>query len=180
MPRVSHIPRLLACFLLALLAVHAAAQARRQLPALIQKDLAEMARMCKEAGGRPGRSPELLTVVDLTGDGVADFVVDQGAFNCEGAASLFGGSGGSQVAAYVGRPDGQAVAAFASGSFGMRIDKAARPARLELQVGGPLCGQKVTPRMARAEYRGCWRPVLWNARTGKLDFAPVSQVKPVQ
>ncbi len=158
----------------------ALSQAAKKLPQVVQKELGELMKACKEAGGKPAKSPGLLAVADLTGDGLPDFIIDQGAFNCDGAASLFSGSGGSQMAVYVGTPDGQAKAGFDSGSFGTKVDKAVKPAKLSVMVGGPLCGQKVTAKTARSDIKSCWRPVVWDAKAGKLQFAPVSQIQPVQ
>lgn len=163
-----------------LLFAGAHAQVQKKLPTVVQKELAEMLKMCRDVGGKPMKSPELLIIADLTGDGLPDFVVNQAAFNCDGAASLYSGSGGSQVSAYVGTPDGQAFQAFAAGSFGVEVDKAVKPAKLKVVVGGPLCGQRVTASMPRSEYKSCWRPVDWNDRKRKLEFAPVSQVKFIQ
>lgn len=158
----------------------ALAQAAKKLPQVVQRDLGGMMKMCKDVGGKAAKSPGLLTVADLTGDGLPDFVIDQGAFNCDGAASLFSGSGGSHMAVYVGTADGQATAAFDSGSFGVKVDKDSKPAKLSVIVGGPLCGQKVTPKTARVDMKSCWRPVNWDAKSGKMQFAPVSQIQPVQ
>lgn len=165
---------------LAVAGTSAVAQAQKKLPMPVQRELAEMMKMCKEAGGKALPSPGLLTVADLTGDGRPDFVIDQAAFNCEGAASLFAGSGGSQVSAYVGTPDGQARQAFSGGTFGVKVDPSARPASLQIIVGGPLCGQKVSARTPHSAYRSCWRPVLWNEGAQKFDYAPLSQIRPIQ
>lgn len=158
----------------------ATAEGQRKLPAAVQKELSEMVTMCREAGGKALKSPGLLTVADLNGDRLPDFVIDQAAFVCDGAASLFGGSGGSTVSAYVGTPDGQAAPAFSSGAFGVKVDKAASPAVLEVIVSGPMCGQKVTPATPRSAYKSCWRPLVWDAARRQLDFAPLSRSRPVQ
>lgn len=163
-----------------LLVGEAQAQAQKKLPVVVQKELAEMVKMCRDVGGKPMKSPGLLIIADLTGDGLPDFVINQGAFNCDGAASLYSGSGGSQMSVYVGTPDGQAFQAFSSGSFGVEVDKAVKPAKLKVVVGGQLCGQRITGNMPRSEYKSCWRPVDWNDKKRKLDFAPVSQVKFIQ
>lgn len=84
------------------------------------------------------------------------------------------------MTAYVGAANGQATRAFQAGHFGLTVEKDARPATLALVVGGQLCGQRITANMPRAEYRSCWRPVRWNAGARKFEFAPVSQVRPVQ
>ncbi len=177
---MSVVVRACICLAFALPTLSTLAQAQKQLPISVQKELAEMMKICKDTGGKPSKSPGLLIVADLTGDGLPDFVIDQAAFNCDGALSLFTGSGGSQVLVYVGTPDGQANQAFAGGTFGVKVDKESKPARLKIIVGGPLCGQKVTPQTPRANYKSCWRPVQWNASTKKLDYAPLSQIEPVQ
>jgi hypothetical protein len=41
--------------------------------------------------------PEAVVQIDLTGNGVADTVIDAALFQCSSAASLYGGSGGSMV-----------------------------------------------------------------------------------
>lgn len=92
---MSSLERAAAGLLLAAASAGALAQApQKKLPAVVQQDLLEMTRMCRDAGGKPAKSPGLLQIADLTGDGLPDYVVDQGVFNCEGAASLFSGSGG--------------------------------------------------------------------------------------
>jgi hypothetical protein len=153
-------------------------QSQRKLPAAVQQEIAGMMKMCKDVGGKPMPSPGLLTIADLTGDPFPDFVVDQSAFVCDGAASLFAGSGGSQVSVYVGTQNGQATEAFSSGTFGIKIDKDAKPAKVKLVVGGPLCGQKVTSKTPMAAYKNCWRPLVWSAAAKKMEFAPLSAIEP--
>jgi len=163
-----------------MISANASDQAQKKLPALVQNELSEMLKTCSEVGGKPGKSPGLLTVADLTGDSVPDFIIDESAFNCEGAASLYSGSGGSQVYVYVGTSDGQAIEAFSNGNFGVIVDRKSKPAKLLLIVGGPLCGQKVTPQTSKVEMKQCLRPVVWDGQTRKLEFAPLSQIQPVQ
>lgn len=149
------------------------AQAQGRPPAPVLAAVQAMDTMCREFG-TPGDKSGLLRAADLNGDGVADWVLDEGAYVCEGAASLFGGSGGSQVSVWAGRRDGGASEPFTHGAFGAVIDGG----RLWLMVGGEMCGQK-TAGLARAEYEGCRRPLAWDARTGRFDFAPVSEARPV-
>jgi hypothetical protein len=168
------------CMLAASLCRGTSARAQGDAPAPVQGVLAELKQMCEDAGGKPAASPGLLQVADLTGDGLADYVLDHGSFNCDGAASLFSGSGGSQMSVYVGMPGGQAKQAFTSGTFGVKLEKGSAPARLKILLSGELCGQKVTERMSRAEYKSCWRPVVWSPRSKAFALAPVSQIQPVQ
>jgi hypothetical protein len=43
-----------------------------------------------------------------------------------------------------------------------------------------MCGQRVSANTPRAAFKSCWRPVDWNAKARKLQFAPVSQVRWIQ
>ena len=152
-----------------------AAVAAPALPAAAKAHVADMRTSCKDAGGRPGRSPELVQIADVTGDGRADYVINEGAFDCVGAESYFsGGSGGSSVSVYVSDTTGSAKQAFTHGVFGVHMERSGQTARVWLGVGGPLCGQKQF--RSRAEAEDCWRPLQWKG--GKLDFAPVSQKRP--
>jgi hypothetical protein len=163
-----------------LVATYAQAQLTKKLPLTVQREIAEMEKICREAGGKPANSPGLLTVTDLTGDGLPDFVIDQGVFNCEGAVSLFAGSGGSQMSVYVGDSTGQASKVFDSGSFGIKIDKTQTPAKVLVMVGGHMCGQEMTATTPRSDLKSCWRSVDWNEKTKKMQFVPVPQVLQIQ
>lgn len=175
-PRASAV----SCLLVGSMTIAEHARAQGEVPHAVQSAMAELTQMCQDAGGKPISSPNLLRVADLTGDDVPDYILDQGAFNCDGAASLFSGSGGSQMTIFVGMPGGKATQAFTSGTFGMKLDKDSTPARLTVIVGAELCGQRITASMARARYKSCWRPILWSASAKAFEFAPVGQIKPVQ
>jgi hypothetical protein len=152
-----------------------AAPREPDLPATIRKDIEGLERSCREAGGQPTDSPGALLVADLTGDGLVDYAIDQGGFVCRGAASIFSGSGGSEVTVYVSTSGSDAVRVFSQGSHGLKLDKGVRPARLYLQVAGVLCGQRDALKVARAEQVFCWRPLSWSQQTQRMDFLPVSQ-----
>lgn len=169
------------CIASSLSAVGAVAQSQSSLPVTVQRELAQMTTACKEVGGKSSKSPGLLTIADFTSDGVLDFVLYQGLFNCEGAASLFslGAQGGGQVIVYIGTPDGQATEAFNDGALDVKIDNDTKPAKLHLMNRGQFCGQKISDKMSRSEYKACWRPVIWNERSKKLEYAPLSQIQPI-
>jgi len=151
----------------------------RQLPAEVQQLVEEMETECRDVDAVPGDSPELVTVVDLTGDGIDDYVIDQGAFACIGAASLYSGSGGSQMMIYVGTSDGRARPAFGHGHFGVSVERDGSTGQVVLGVGGEACGQN-TEGLSRAEYQGCLRPLAWDAARQEFDFAPLSTVRPLE
>lgn len=151
------------------------AQAASSQPPEVQAHVARMKADCKEAGGRPARSPGLVQAADLTGDGQVDYVVHEGAFVCNGAASYFsGGAGGASVNVYVSDAKRHARNVFTHGADDIRLERKGHSARLWLGVGGELCGQK-QPR-SRADAEACWRPLEWKG--GQMDFAPLQQVRP--
>jgi len=147
-------------------------------PAIVQAELNEMIRTCRDFKGRFIRSPDLLTAIDLTDDGISDYVINQGAYNCDGdGASIYSGSGGSQVMVYISSSDGQAYLAFSTGAYEMKINKTTKPAKLLVVVRGELCGQRNVENLSNAELKACWRPLEWKKSALEMDFAPVSQVR---
>ncbi|NCT82379.1 MAG: hypothetical protein GXC94_04500 [Comamonadaceae bacterium] len=144
------------------------------LPSPVRAVVDAMSADCRAAGGKPGASPGLVGTVDVDGDGRDDHVIYTGAFECEGAESLFNGAGGGSVRIFLGTAAGGAKPVFEHGAEGMRVERR----RLWLAVGGPLCGQKVTEDMPRSEMQACWRPLQWDAGRKALDFGPLSSVRP--
>lgn len=144
------------------------------LPAPVRAVVDAMIAECRGVGGKPGASPGLVSTVDLNGDGRSDYVIDTAAFDCEGAASLFAGTGGSSVEVFITTADGSAKSAFEHGAFGARVEKG----QLWLAVGGSLCGLKVNAGAVHSDMQACWRPLRWDANRRKLDFAPLDSVRP--
>jgi hypothetical protein len=75
-------PRLIATavFLLSLSTAGFAAE----YPPRVQRALEGLQKLCTENGGRPGPIDKVPTLVDINGDGRADWVLDRGKMNCEG------------------------------------------------------------------------------------------------
>ena len=60
-------------------------------------------------GGKPvAPSKNFLVKADLNGDGQIDWAIDEAEFNCDGAASMFSGSGGSQIYVFAGKGGNEA------------------------------------------------------------------------
>ena len=97
--------------------------------------------------------------VDLTGDGTADRLVDESAFSCSSAASMYCGSGGCMLHAVW---DGQ-VASFQAEGWRM-IDWDGRPILLVARDGG-WCGG--------AGAQLCYEAVTWSAGQMLTVMPPV-------
>jgi hypothetical protein len=67
----------------------AQAQPAEKFPAVIKKELTDMANACLDLKGKPAKSPGILHVIDLNGDGLPDYIIDTHAFNCEGAPNPY-------------------------------------------------------------------------------------------
>ena len=142
-----------------------------KVPEEVEGHMKRMADACKDVGGTP--LPDRFTEQVIFADGVGFWAIDEGAFKCDGAASLFSGTAGSEVAIYLSLPNGRAKQVFASYAYGMAIEHLGKFAKLWLSVGGKLCGQKGDP--THADMMSCDRPLRWDANAHKLDFAPMSQ-----
>jgi hypothetical protein len=154
-------------------AVHAATP---PLPAVVAKALKETAAICTEVGGKPNTS-QAIKRADLNGDGIEDYVLDVGSVGCEGAASVYGDRE-KGVIVYVGDGKGGAKEAFNGMSYGATLEGSGAAAKLWLTVSGGSCGKPPAKDFASENF--CDRAIVWNAKTQKFDFAPVSTVKMIQ
>lgn len=147
-----------------------------RVPNLVSSYENGLAAQCREVGGTPAEpSPGFLIRGDLNRDGIGDWALDEGKFNCTGAASLYGGSGGSQVVVFLGLPGGGAKQAFQHGAFGMRLERVGTAETLWLEVGGSLCGQSAPASLADATF--CYRPLVWDQEHERFAFAPLSRAR---
>src|SRR5262249_36507172 len=88
------------------LALHAAARAALAdpvdaLPKTVIADVKALEKQCRDIGGTPGWTAEdLIKPVDLTPDGVPDYVIEAAAMDCEGrevGRAPWTSSGGAQL-----------------------------------------------------------------------------------
>ena len=146
------------------------------LPAAVAADLESVAGTCREVGGAP-RTADAVTRVDLNADGNQDFILNVGAINCDGAASVYGDREKS-VTVYAGDGKGGATAAFTDAAFGAKVDGTGAGAKLWLTVSGAQCGKKPAQDFASEAF--CERPLVWNASAKKLEYAPVTAVRMIE
>lgn len=148
-------------------------------PASVTKDVLELHAMCREAGGKPGRSPGLIQMADLNGDGLADYVVDINSYNCEGAPSAMGaGQSGAVVSIYVAGPGNTARKVWNGLAFEAKIEGAGAKRRVWLAIQGRDCGQKNAATLSMAEQKGCNRPLTWDATKHTFKYGPLAEVRP--
>jgi hypothetical protein len=156
--------------------IPAAAGAQAALPAAVAKDVKENADLCREAGGTPN-TKNAVKSADLNGDGNADFVFLNGWIHCDGFASLYGDREKALVV-YTGDGAGGAVAAFTGMVFDATLEGTGAATKLWLGVSGADCGKPPAESFATENF--CDRAIVWNAKTKKFDYAPVSTVRMIQ
>lgn len=149
------------------------------LPLVIRKAIDEANFQCKDSGGKPGKSSKLINFIDLTGDGVIDYVMDLANYDCEGAASaLSGGQNGSAVTIFVGGPGNTAKEAYHDVVQAPEVVTAGGVKRLYVGVMGRDCGQKNAQKMAFADVDVCLRPLNWKPDKQIFELGPLSERRP--
>ena len=146
------------------------------LPTVVAADLESVAGLCREVGGTP-LAKDAVTRVDLNGDGNEDFVLYVGSVNCDGAASVYGDRE-KGVTVYAGDGKGGAAAAFNEPVYGTKIEGSGASVKLWLTVSGAQCGRKPAKDFASEAF--CDRPLVWNAKAKKFEYAPLSTVRMIQ
>lgn len=147
------------------------------LPPIVAQAVEEMRKSCREVDGKPlSKDSDFVDQADLTGDGLVDYVLDQGKFQCEGAWSLFSGTAGSEVTVYVSTSAGSAMVAWDLWVHGSELEKKGPKPVLYVNVSGAACGQKAAA--SRADEMACQRPLQWNAAKKQMDYASLSEIRP--
>lgn len=146
------------------------------LPQAVAAALKPFADLCRESGGKP-ITTDAVKRADLNADGHEDFVLDVGSINCDGAASVYGDRE-KRVEVFVGDGKGGATSAFSDSTFGVKMEGAGAAAKLWLTVSGQACGKKPARDFASENF--CERALVWNAKTKKFDYAPVSTVRMIE
>jgi hypothetical protein len=146
------------------------------LPATVAAALKAVTDICREVDGKPLTSRAILRA-DLNADGKEDYVLDVGAVDCEGAASIYGDRE-KGVSVFIADGKGGAVNAFGDLSYGVSIEGRGAAAKLWLTVMGRNCGK--APARDFASENFCDRALVWNAKSRKLDYAPVATVRMIK
>lgn len=118
-------------------------------------------RACVAAGGRPARGAFLIAQ-DFTGDGVPDYLVNEGNYDCFGRPNLFVENGQAHVEIYVADRSGGALK-YRENLLAVRVLDG-RPQRVQVAQRGTSCGPGST---AATE---CGGTLVWNARTNAFDL----------
>ena len=149
------------------------------LPMEIRRAVNEVNALCKDSGGRPGRSSKLIKFVDLTGDGVTDYVMDLGYYDCQDAASaVSAGQSGNAVTIFVGGPNNTARKAFNAVSQGVEIETKGGAPRMLIAVMGPDCGQRNAASLPMSQVAVCMRPLRYDPVRQVFVLGPLSEKRP--
>jgi hypothetical protein len=130
---------------------HAWSQAE---PPGVSRARAEATQECRDAGGGRARfTASFLRRVNLSPDGVDDFIIDNAGIECPGALSYFCGTGGCGVEVHVSTPSGHRRV-FSDYARAIRLEQGEGRQLLVLDVHGTQCGQ--------AGAAPCLRRYGWN------------------
>lgn len=121
--------------LFALMTLATAPACAASLHPAVQMHIDEARSMCEEMKGTFTFDQKAgLHVADLNGDGRDDYVISSAAFNCEGAASLYGGSSGHTHYIVTSQPGGDdslyATEESIVTAYGFTIDDSQKPAAI--------------------------------------------------
>jgi hypothetical protein len=153
-----------------------------QLPMELRRFIVDLHKQCQEFGGKPGKSPKLVTFADLTGDGVLDYVIDVHNYECSdtSAEAMLNGQSGGTIVIFVGGANNTATKAFTESVYGSNIDQASGKARIYLDVAAANCGQRNAANVPFSDWKFCSRPLDWDAAKGSFKFAPLAQARKTQ
>jgi len=143
------------------------------LPDPVNKYLVKLEQDCLSKSYRgwlPKTDPSVVQQVDVNGDGITDYIINDSLVECEMGAAFRHGNGGTGVTVFAGTSKG-AVLAYEDTVFDIR----AEGGRAWVMVGGHLCGQHEFK--SRAEAISCERELLWDPKSQKLEMAPLLKKK---
>ncbi len=138
----------------ALLPASAWAQARPPIPAVVLTHMNGLDARCTAAGGKPGNGRYVIAQ-DFTGDGLLDYLLSEGDYDCTGRPGLFRTEGQARVDIFVTDRAGAARRVYSDRLIAYRV-LAGRPARVQIARKGTLCGTGASPQSQ------CAAQLAWN------------------
>jgi hypothetical protein len=142
------------------------------LPKTVVEDVKWLEQRCRDVGGRPEwNADDLIKQIDLTPDGVPDYVIETGSMDCEGRRTGHApwiSSGGAQVIVWASVGRNKWAKVFEADVFGWSVSKRqSQPVFHVLQDIG-YCGKRIS----RTEYRRCAHEyVVLNGRLRQISEA---------
>ena len=146
------------------------------LPSLVQKHIDLLHFSCRNSGGGNGGQarplPGFITQSDLNGDGLPDYVMDAGKFNC--SKSMWNDMG-APLTVYLAKDANTVVQGFEQHHSGLRINRSVQPVRIEVSVTRGDCGQGAD-KVPRQGIAACDRAVVWDAQRKRLALGPITNL----
>lgn len=109
---------------------------------------------CNAAGGKPG-SGRYIIAQDFTGDGLLDYLLSEGDYDCTGRQGLFRENGQARVDIFVTDRTNAARRVYSDTLIGYRV-LTGRPTRVQIARKGVLCGAGTPPQGQ------CAAQLAWN------------------
>jgi len=193
------------------LALPAFAQAAppAELPQVVAQYVANLDQICRKAGGIPGDSAIAVKPIDLTQDGVSDYLVNGAAYKCRGADSALAddrqrtpvaifvtmpqASSGKTTGKTVEKPVSKAatkskepasgrsvVKAFETMAYGVTLRTDGTYPRLLIQQAAADCAATGPVQQPLDQIKFCARPLDWDPETQHFVLAPPDKVVPAQ
>lgn len=140
-----------------------------QWPAPVRTYIRHLDNTCRELDEAPDRKLSYVQRADVTGDGLLDYVIDDGDYMCGSTPYMLAGQAGAPNVVFVGTANGGATLAYEVLGTGIRIgkSKSGRPVALASTIGAD-CG--ASPKLKAAG--SCERPLVWNPTTKMMTFGP--------
>lgn len=144
------------------------------LPAAVKEAVRGLDETCREEGKGPDRTLSYVKRIDVTGDKIPDYVIDDSEYMCGTTPYVMvGATGLSSVSVFVADAKGGAVLAYDDwASMGIRVGKSPTGDSVALVVVDRGCGRAVN------SDGNCERPLRWNASTRKMSFGPPQLRRP--
>lgn len=112
-----------------------------KLPPAVTMHIDDARALCEPAFGKFTFNPEAVVSLDLNGDKRPDYVLSDDGYQCSGAASLYGGSGGSMQYMILSQPGGDGTLYATDPAsvlgYGFTIDETQKPPHVVFQLRCP-------------------------------------------